>query len=71
MLVGYVALASLGLVAYGFAVLASGALPAWSGWVLIGLGATFLVSSAIVKDIYPVEPHLGTGLIALLLLIQT
>lgn len=71
LLVGYVALASLGLVAYGFSVVSTEVLPNWSGWVLIGLGTAFIVSSAIVKDIYPVEPHLGTGLIALLLLIQT
>lgn len=71
LLVGYVALASLGLVAYGFSIVSTEVLPNWSGWTLIGLGTAFIVSSAIVKDIYPIEPHLGTGLIALLILIQT
>lgn len=71
MLVGYVALASLGLVAYGFSVLSTDVLAAWAGWVLIGLGVAFIISSAIVRDIYPVVPHIGTGLLALLLLLQT
>lgn len=71
MLVAYVALASLGLVAYGFSVVTTDILPVWSGWVLIELGVAFIVSSTIVRDIYPIEPHLGTGLLALLILIQT
>jgi hypothetical protein len=71
LLAGYVILASIGLIFLGQAVLTTQLMPGWTGWVVIGLGALFILGLVISRDTYPVMPHLGTGLIGVVALVQS
>lgn len=71
LLAAYVVLASVGLIALGIGVLATGLLPSWSAWTVIGLGTVFIVTLAIFRNTLPVFPHLVTGLLGVLALIDS
>lgn len=71
LLAGYVVVASIGLIFLGQSVLTTQLIPGWTGWVVIGFGALFIITLFIFRDTYPVLPHLGTGLIGVVTLIQS
>lgn len=68
LLAAYVAIASIGLLFLGHAILSTSLFPGWSGWAVIGLGALFLLTLAVFRNTLPVLPHLATGLIGVLAL---
>lgn len=66
----YVILASVGLIALGVGILQTGMFPAWSAWAIIGLAAFFILTIAVFRNTLPVFPHLATGLLGILALIN-
>ena len=70
LLVAYVALASIGLIAIAVGLLQTGLLPGWSAWTSIGLSVLFIVALIIFRNTLPVLPHVATGLIGIVALIQ-
>lgn len=70
LLVSYVTLASIGLVALGMGVLETGLLPAWTGWTVIALATVFLTTIVVLRNTLPVFPHLATGLLGVVALLD-
>lgn len=70
LLVAYVALASIGLVGIGIALLETALLPTWSAWTVIALAALFLTTLAVLRNTMPVLPHLATGLLGVLAVVN-
>lgn len=66
----YVLLACIGLIALGAAALAAVVFLAWTAWPLIGMGVAFIVALAAARNTMPVLPHLGTGLIRIVALVE-
>jgi hypothetical protein len=70
LLAAYVLLASIGLIALGAAILSTGALPGWTGWTTIGMGAVFIAALAAMRNTMPVLPHLASGLVGVVALVD-
>lgn len=65
LLASYVLLASAGLIGISVGILETNLLPAWSAWVAIGLAVLFLATLAAFRNTMPVLPHLATGLLGI------
>lgn len=70
LLATYVLLASVGLVALGVGVLQTGLFPVWSAWTTIALAAFFILTVVVFRNTLPVFPHLATGLLGVLALLD-
>lgn len=70
LLVSYVVLASVGLIAIGAGLLQTGLLPSWSAWAAIVLAVLFLGTLAVFRNTLPVFPHLATGLLGVVAILE-
>ncbi len=71
LLASYVTLASVGLIALGAGILETGLFPAWSAWTIVALALIFIVTMAVFRNTLPVFPHLATGLLGILALVNS